>query len=256
MIVKSQSFNFCLNVRDRFPSLNNISGRHDIVRTFLFFLLVLYTSIARAMGNSKSDFTSCLNNILRSVVSIRSLEEPGLYEFRISDNTRLRVWRTNRAISRGPNYTEGYSSMSEIYPREWLEMESLKGKVVLDVGAGEQGRFVRELSNKGVKAVALDRMPFLPNTSNAVQAEMNAIPILNQSVDFIYATSSLAYYADNPPALKEILLEFERVLRHGGAMRLSPFEGDSFATLQKLVDEIPSLRVTQKKGFAIEIKKN
>ena len=159
------------------------------------------------------------------------------------------------------------------------DLENLRGKRVLDIGAGASN-FSQECNRRGIFAVALDPMarramkahdlgPKFASESRLVAGVAEALPFADESLDLIVSmNSALAHPVDMPVARQflhpskmdaEATLEawsreyFEslRALRRGGEMRIYPYGGKSGAEYTPLLDKV--LEKIRESGFDIKI---
>ena len=167
--------------------------------------------------------------------------------------------RTDRDFETLSNY---------FYPKEMLDLEEFKGKVVLD-GTTGGGLFVEELRERGIVAYGMDaalharqrarmhadaRAPkantiLLPNSletrpflwGNAAQTG-----IADKQADFIYDTYGIFEYEfwGDPAFVAKVFLEWKRVLKTGGKLRFGPVGETYEQRIRDFVATLPGYRLT------------
>lgn len=128
---------------------------------------------------------------------------------------------------------------------ERLSPVVIKPQTVVDLGSAT-GAGSRELTRKfrGARVLAIDLSAAMLETSRKrrsrfskireVQADARHIPIVDQSVDLVFANMLLPWM----PALTACFSEVARVLRKGGVFAFSTLGPDSLATLRNAWDDI------------------
>jgi SAM-dependent methyltransferase len=105
-----------------------------------------------------------------------------------------------------------------------VNLASLRGSVVLDAGCG-MGRHARQIAPFAGRVVAVDFSRAIDqaarNTADVgnvdcVQADLFALPLAEESFDFIYSLGVLHHLDDTPRALRGLV----RKLRPGGRLRI------------------------------------
>ncbi len=132
-----------------------------------------------------------------------------------------------------------------------LNFSELSRKRILDIGAGD-GSFVQELRALRLDAIGVDihLTPEQRLQSHFFEADALTLPFADQSIDVIYSTYSIVstmYAPASDAGLTACLLEFKRVLRTGGKMRLAPVEVERFP---RVASQIPGLKVTRAENLS------
>ena len=128
------------------------------------------------------------------------------------------------------------TNRSEIRFREetlWDERD-LSGKLVLDAGCGS-GRFSEIALKLGASLIAVDYSSAVEASKQnlsapdklIVQGDLAALPILDQTFDFIYCIGVLQHTSEPARIVKELL----RCLKVGGEMTLTFYENSSWHVL-------------------------
>ena len=93
-----------------------------------------------------------------------------------------------------------------------------KGSMILDVGCGD-GDACRFLSSEGYRAIGLDIVRHSSGKMNSerIQGQINAIPILEETVDAVLMECVLSILSTDDSSLTEII----RVLKPGGILLFS-----------------------------------
>lgn len=130
-----------------------------------------------------------------------------------------------------------------------LDLVTLEPGRVLDLGCGT-GTLTAELMKRysGAQIIALDfALPMLDKTRRqgrwlrrprCVCGDMEALPLADDSLDFIYSNLAFQWAADPPRLYRECL----RVLRPGGLLMFTSFGPDTLRELRAAwaeVDELP-----------------
>ncbi|NUP07520.1 MAG: methyltransferase domain-containing protein [Polyangiaceae bacterium] len=109
---------------------------------------------------------------------------------------------------------------------EWaVELESLRGRTVIDVGSGH-GAFTRQLQAAGADATGVDIAgvpPQLPGGPKFKQGDASKLPFPDASFDVAFSNWSVFYYYDrilSNNITDACLAELVRVVRPGGEIRL------------------------------------
>lgn len=132
-------------------------------------------------------------------------------------------------------------------PRWATDFGALKGKRVIDVGAGG-GQFVRELKDAGVDAYGIDLHTekfieaALPSNDHFVQASASQLPLRDAAFDVAYSNWSVFYYAPNETIVRDSFRELARVVKPGGEIRLMGVDPKALRQLA----EVPELRIIEK----------
>src|SRR6185295_15258069 len=105
-----------------------------------------------------------------------------------------------------------------------LDLSSLRGALVLDGGCG-MGRHARQIAPHAGQVVALDfsraidqaarNVGDFPNVS-CIQADLLALPLVDDSFDFVYSLGVLHHLADTERALHGLVAK----LKPGGRLRI------------------------------------
>lgn len=108
-----------------------------------------------------------------------------------------------------------------------LNWEKLRGKRVLDLGAGK-GEFAQEAKKRGIEVISVDYIPggmgedgILPEGVSYLIADMKKLPFQNESFDLVVARAAITV----PPTkdeVREAINEGKRVLKTGGEFRFGP----------------------------------
>jgi len=128
------------------------------------------------------------------------------------------------------------TTRSEVRFREetlWGEKE-LAGKLVLDAGCGS-GRFSEIALKLGASLIAVDYSSAVEATKQnlsapdklIIQGDLAALPILNQTFDFIYCIGVLQHTSEPAKIVKELL----RCLKIDGEITLTFYENSSWHVL-------------------------
>ena len=128
------------------------------------------------------------------------------------------------------------TNRSEIRFREetlWNERD-LNGKLVLDAGCGS-GRFSEIALKLGASLIAVDYSSAVEASKQnlsapdklIVQGDLAALPILDQTFDFIYCIGVLQHTSEPAKIVKELL----RCLKVGGEITLTFYENSSWHVL-------------------------
>jgi 2-polyprenyl-3-methyl-5-hydroxy-6-metoxy-1,4-benzoquinol methylase len=128
------------------------------------------------------------------------------------------------------------TNRSEVRFREetlWNE-KNLTGKLVLDAGCGS-GRFSEIALKLGASLIAVDYSSAVEVSKQnlsapdklIVQADLAALPILDQTFDFIYCIGVLQHTSEPARIVKELL----RCLKIGGEITLTFYENSSWHVL-------------------------
>ncbi len=162
-----------------------------------------------------------------------------------------------------------------------FKKESLEGKIVLDLGSGEQELLSQDLKNSGINAKVFHINPdyslekkfrekVLENPEwqkRSIGAVGQELPFKNETFDEIFALYSVTVFADpvydNPEAAKKWMREITRVLKPGGEIRIAPisaeneqeiFEGKYGTWLTSLKKEQFSIQIEMIKNKDLGIK--
>jgi SAM-dependent methyltransferase len=160
------------------------------------------------------------------------------------DGTRI-VWEPYVVSSRGVSFTRNY------YPDEFLDLARWKDLDVLDAGSGsgELVREVRKHSEDTASSIRIRGIDFAADEASApagvfLKRDMRQTGLPNESQDLIFSTWSVFSYEalSQPELIKQILVEFHRILRTGGKIRLAPVPPKA---IEQAIAQIPGLRVSQ-----------
>jgi ubiquinone/menaquinone biosynthesis C-methylase UbiE len=143
----------------------------------------------------------------------------------------------------------GLRTVKAFYPGQMLDPESLAGKKILDAGTGGGG-FVKGLLQMqhetglkfDVQGIDLSLSADLARDSeHFLKRDMSSTGFADDSFDVIFSTWSFFSYESqsNPEAAEKILHEFERILKPGGVIRISPVKPK---VIEELVAKVPGLR--------------
>lgn len=106
-----------------------------------------------------------------------------------------------------------------------LEMEDLKGKNVLDIGAGS-AELARYANKKGTNVVSLEKFieeqskQFLREGAKYVEAEVEALPFREESFDLLMSHGGPPIISAKKEEIEKIIKEGYRVLKNGGEWRV------------------------------------
>lgn len=114
-----------------------------------------------------------------------------------------------------------------------ISPEMLRGKTVLDVGAGKTEKFSREAAKYGAlvysispaysSAKARKTVSSQPDwQKRSVAARAQQIPLKDQSFDLITALYSVSYYVEDEKEQLQCLKEMTRVLKESGCIFITP----------------------------------
>jgi len=116
-----------------------------------------------------------------------------------------------------------------------IDLDSLKGKTVLNIGGGPTGKFEKEARKKGVNMISISpdykwgvsdtmkKQGFLENQTTQVAARVQELPFPDETFDCELALYSVPMYL--PPIEEEYikyLKEITRTLKHGGTAYIYP----------------------------------
>lgn len=140
---------------------------------------------------------------------------PQVVVYRQDGHSFVRYDRTDRGIADG----KGLVPLQEVYGRDVLNPESLRGHRIIDAGCGD-GAFVRELNAMGAYPLGLD-LVLLANQGSLEylyrKCDMAQLVEPAESVDEVFVSFATPYYEpENLPLLQRILKRFEYVLKPGG----------------------------------------
>lgn len=131
--------------------------------------------------------------------------------------------------------------LDEYVERLGLELESLRHKVILDVGSG-QGQFAKDVKESGIEAEVYSLDPLF--ASKEKQEELGKqtrisgdiykddksvaglgelLPFKDGSFDLVLANYSLPWHADLKEQIADFFSESLRVLKPGGEIRFGPY---------------------------------
>ena len=138
---------------------------------------------------------------------------------------RIYYGRTNRGYD---ELRGDFKHLVAMFPPELLDVETLRGKRVLDAGTGD-GKLVIDLRDMGIDAVGIDIFLTPAQQANPkafIQSDLRSTPLPEDSVDIVYSTFSIfSYEWDNHKVLRDVIVELKRVLKAGGLVRLAPIWG-------------------------------
>lgn len=160
-------------------------------------------------------------------------------------------------IGRGSRGIEEYSQQLGFNPKE------LEGKSVLNLGAGRDFKFEKELQDSGISADVISMSPDWATDIHRKQAVENmgpnekavagigqALPFADGSFDIIVA-SHVIYYLKDPQTVSTFIKEIARVLRPGGKAFIGPTRDKfNFASLTFYEDILsdPDVRASIEAG--------
>lgn len=127
--------------------------------------------------------------------------------------------------------------LSHRYPEaQWLGVDSSQAMLMAGRRADlASSGFFRRLLNQGRGA-----------RSMRVGADLNALPVCSQSIDFIWSNAALHWLDDLP----ETFQEFNRVLRVGGLLMFSLFGPDTLKELRQATQMVASaMRIDRTQSF-------
>ncbi len=124
-----------------------------------------------------------------------------------------------------------YRDTEDIARKHMLSLQELRGKRILDLGAG-YNRLQAELAAASVVAsvvnvdLAFDPLQEVleecPDHTTSVQARIEALPFPDKSADVILASYSLPFWSDCPEQNTRFFAECRRVLKVGGLLSIYP----------------------------------
>ncbi|MBT4762724.1 MAG: class I SAM-dependent methyltransferase [Bdellovibrionaceae bacterium] len=200
-----------------------------LIKKYLFSVIKVYLIFTATIAYSSNELCkSYFTQPAKLSYIITKNSDPSLpntISVIFSDGTKLDdIIQTNRGLfeAQAP-----YEPLYQIYPHSFINLVSLKEKNVLDAGAGNEAWLVRDLRLNDIEAIGVD-LYFKPEIKNGplgkhlIEANFINMPMIHSnSIDIIFATSSLIYFHRTPEKLKQILEEFKRVLNKGGLIRSS-----------------------------------
>ncbi len=160
-----------------------------------------------------------------------------------------------------------------------LKIEDLRGKKILDIGAG-LNQLANELKNENLDIVSLDpfyalskvereeiyergyedgpeklkelldQLKSKDGSSKLIAGRSEALPFPNDSFDLIISHYGSPFYAENAEKIEQFFLELSRVLKSGGEARIYPIWLQG-ADAQKNSALTKALEDLGKKGFHI-----
>jgi ubiquinone/menaquinone biosynthesis C-methylase UbiE len=174
--------------------------------------------------------------------------------------------------------------------RHYLDLpseEELKNKLVLDIGSGLGGRFVKEAKFHGIKAVGLNpnlnksgsreeldqkhdwTLPDVENEKLFVAGEAKKLPFKDNSFDAVVSLFAIPLYLPNrADDYKLVFNEIVRVLKPGGKAYLFPiskeiYEGKMFNRIAQEISDTTEFNTqlftdykTQETDYRLVIQKN
>lgn len=184
-------------------------------------------------------------------------DELSLVEGEISQYPNaVKVFRPGPYKSKVVEFNRTDRSLNELqkenYPKDLLDPEKLKGKIILDMAAGG-GHFVDELRNLGITAYALEialnerqkkrlyasqstwkssspivLLPHPLRDQTYIEADAFHPGIADEQADVIYDTYGIKYHTwtSEPNWLAEyraMLLRWRKILKPGGVILIAPF---------------------------------
>lgn len=133
--------------------------------------------------------------------------------------------------------TRGIRHLKWSFPAELVDIDSLRGCRVLDIGIGK-GQFLKDLIKNNIDAIGIDKQSYkrswfytlfpwlMPKRTGWVGANACHLPFRDEAFDVMYSTWSLFFRVyflnENPKLLIAALQEMYRVLCPGGKIRLAP----------------------------------
>lgn len=166
------------------------------------------------------------------------------------------------------NHTDrGWELLRYFYPQDMIDPEQLRGQVILESSCGG-GLFVEELRERGIEAYGLDvvlsprqrerlHTDRSQDATTPIQLTSNSLGIFiladslhtglsDQQVDIIYETYGLFYYRHfsiDGDFLSRLLLEWKRLLRIGGCIRIAPLDSSEQDDFRKFLSAVPGLEL-------------
>lgn len=123
-----------------------------------------------------------------------------------------------------------------------LDLQKLKGKLVLDVGCGS-GRFMEVVGNYGAEIVGID-MSFSVDSAfrnlgskgniHIIQADILSLPLKESCFDYIFSIGVLHH----TPNTREAFRQLPKLLKSGGEIAIWVYSDEGF--LQKIYNRISS----------------
>lgn len=119
-------------------------------------------------------------------------------------------------------------SASEILADLDLKLEDLRGKNVLDIGAGN-AKIAKAANKQGAKVFSLEHdldfvrkefSDFSEKDANYVQAKADKMPFKDESFDLLISHGGPPNISDNKNEIEAVVNEGHRVLRQGGEWRI------------------------------------
>lgn len=105
-----------------------------------------------------------------------------------------------------------------------LSIEDLKGKNILDLGAGK-ALFAQKAKEYGFSVVSFDKYPELKKLSDVpyVKGDAYQLPFYNNAFDLILSRAAFnTFKIEQINQLRVLVSEINRVLREGGELRFGP----------------------------------
>jgi ubiquinone/menaquinone biosynthesis C-methylase UbiE len=155
----------------------------------------------------------------------------------------------------------GYFDIFKISENDFDDPNAL----ILDLGAGMQQEFAREVKKLGLKSKIISVDPrlglseeedlsLLPKSERqerlegrknvqpmSVAATSEALPFKEGSFDKIYALYSVPYYLKNSQEIKTTLEEMIRTLKSGGIIKAFPVDKNQIEAVKKIVSGISGI---------------
>jgi len=154
----------------------------------------------------------------------------------------------------------------EMYKKHFsFQNEELEGKDILDLGAGPEAKFDKELRQSGIKAHVISLSPDFSDEryrrkalisnpeANLVAAVGQEIPFKNESFDNVFALHVMEHVFRTKDSLTnatKIIEEITRVLKIGGKGYLSPLIQQEY---KAIINDRNLMRVLKKNRVSISM---
>lgn len=151
-------------------------------------------------------------------------------------------------------------------PKYLLSIEEMRGKKILDLAGGGEGRLVKDLRQHEIDAYGVDLLTDSPNDREYLfKGDAKKLPFKDNDFDLIYNAWSMfdALYMGRETSrdLVQILNEIHRVLRPGGRVRIMGLQFNYFR-FRLLLLTVRGLKVRSHAsgglgmGVMVELEKN